>query len=226
MKIFKGIIFIYFILLNTNLMAQDSISYLALGDSYTIGEAVDNDKTWSSVLSQKLNQKGVEVQLDKIVATTGWTTNELLSAINNDKDLENAKYDLVRLLIGVNNQYRGYGIEQYKEEFELLLKKAIDLAGKRVNKVFVVSIPDYGVTPFAKENNKNDALIAKELDEYNKIAKNISDKYGVKFFDITPISLKAIWDGEMIAKDKLHPSAKMYAEWADYLAPGIYQLLK
>jgi lysophospholipase L1-like esterase len=206
-------------------MAQDRISYLALGDSYTIGEAVDHEKTWPSVLSKKLNQKGIEVKLDKVVATTGWTTDELLNAVNNDEDLENANYDLVSLLIGVNNQYRGYGIEQYTEEFELLLKRAIAYAGKNVNKVFVVSIPDYGVTPFVKENDKNAALIAQELYEYNKIAKNISDKYGVRFFDITPISLKAIWDEEMIAKDKLHPSAKMYAEWTDYIVPGVYQLL-
>lgn len=211
---------------SNQIMAQDSKSYLALGDSYTIGEAVESDETWSKVLSDRLNQRGIAIELNKIIATTGWTTDELLRAINEDESLTNAKFDVVSLLIGVNNQYRGYGIKQYEEEFEKLLKKAIDLAGKKTHKVFVVSIPDYGVTPFAKDHNKNADLIAKELYEYNSIAKNISDEYGVRFFDITPLSLKAIWDEDYVAKDKLHPSAKMYAEWAEYIEPGVYQLLK
>ncbi|WP_245546001.1 SGNH/GDSL hydrolase family protein [Marivirga tractuosa] len=207
-------------------MAQDKLSYLALGDSYTIGEAVDVAKTWPKVLSDNLKNRGIELQLDRMIATTGWTTDELLEAIEEDSVIKNTEYNLVSLLIGVNNQYRGYGTQQYEEEFELLLRKAIKLAGKKVDRVFVVSIPDYGVTPFAIESNKNTDLIAKELHEYNSIAKNISDQYGVKFFDITPISLKAIWDEDFIAKDKLHPSAKMYAEWVEYIAPGVYQLLK
>tara|TARA_R110002012_G_scaffold208942_1_gene379104 strand:- start:116958 stop:117638 length:681 start_codon:yes stop_codon:yes gene_type:complete len=226
MNNFKSILFLYFLLLNINLMAQDKISYLALGDSYTIGEAVDIDQTWPNVLTSTLKKEGINIELEKIVAKTGWTTDELLIAVNEDEGLDTAKYDLVSLLIGVNNQYRGYGIEQYKEEFELLLQRAISLAGKKVSRVFVVSIPDYGVTTFAKENNKNEALIAKELYEYNSIARNISDRYGVKFFDITPISLSAIWDEDLIAKDKLHPSEKMYVGWSEYIAPGVYQLLK
>lgn len=207
-------------------MAQDKISYLALGDSYTIGEAVEEDETWSSVLSKNLTEKGIEIQLDKIVAKTGWTTDELIDAVERDKVLDTSQFDLVSLLIGVNNQYRGYGIKQYEDEFEILLKKAIDLAGKKVGNVFVLSIPDYGVTPFAKENNKNADLIDKELFEYNRIAKNITERYGVKFFDITPISLKAMWDKKYVAEDKLHPSALMYDEWASYILPGIYQIVK
>lgn len=227
MKILISILILPLVfLVNHEVMAQEKLLYLALGDSYTIGEAVDADQTWPKVLSDNLNYRGIDIKLDKIIATTGWTTNELLEAIKKDSLLENTNYNLVSLLIGVNNQYRGYGIQQYKEEFELLLQKAITLAGKKVDRVFVVSIPDYGVTPFAIENNKNTDLIAKELHEYNRIAKNISDQYGVKFFDITPISLKAIWDKDYIAKDKLHPSAKMYAEWATYMEAGVFQLLK
>ncbi|WMN10772.1 SGNH/GDSL hydrolase family protein [Marivirga salinae] len=207
-------------------MAQDKLLYLALGDSYTIGEAVDADKTWPKLLSDNLNQRGVKIQLDKIIAKTGWTTDELLVAIEDEESLKNTKFDIVSLLIGVNNQYRGYGIKQYEKEFELLLKKAINLAGNKVSKVFVVSIPDYGVTPFALENNKNSDLIAQELYKYNSIAKNISDEYGVRFFDITPISLKAIWKKDFVAEDKLHPSAKMYADWVEYIEPGVFQLLK
>ncbi|ADR20042.1 lysophospholipase [Marivirga tractuosa] len=227
MKILSSILILPLVfLLNHNIMAQDKLSYLALGDSYTIGEAVDVAKTWPKVLSDNLKNRGIELQLDRMIATTGWTTDELLEAIEEDSVIKNTEYNLVSLLIGVNNQYRGYGTQQYEEEFELLLRKAIKLAGKKVDRVFVVSIPDYGVTPFAIESNKNTDLIAKELHEYNSIAKNISDQYGVKFFDITPISLKAIWDEDFIAKDKLHPSAKMYAEWVEYIAPGVYQLLK
>ncbi len=227
MKIFNSILILLFIsLINQEIMAQDKLLYLALGDSYTIGEAVDADKTWPKLLSDNLNQRGVEMQLDKIIAKTGWTTDELLVAIEDEESLKNTKFDIVSLLIGVNNQYRGYGIKQYEEEFELLLKKAITLAGNKVNKVFVVSIPDYGVTPFALENNKNSDLIAQELSKYNSIAKNISDEYGVRFFDITPISLKAIWQKDFVAEDKLHPSAKMYAEWVEYIEPGVFQLLE
>jgi len=227
MKILKSLLILpLFWQFSIHIMAQEKFSYLALGDSYTIGEAVGPQETWSKVLSDRLNQKGIAIQLDKIIATTGWTTDELLDAIDADESLESSSYDVVSLLIGVNNQYRGYGIKQYEREFELLLKKAIKLAGDKVNRVFVVSIPDYGVTPFVKENNKNADLIAKELSEYNHIAHNISNEYGVSFFDITPISLRAIWDQDYVAKDKLHPSAKMYKEWAEYIEAGVFQLLK
>lgn len=217
---------VLFLWLNANyIMAQDKISYLALGDSYTIGEAVASDKSWPSVLSHRLTERGVAVKLDKIIATTGWTTDELADAINEDQEIKKS-YDLVSLLIGVNNQYRGYGIIQYENEFKVLLEKAIELAGKKSKNVFVVSIPDYGVTPFVKSNNKNAALIAKELKDYNERARNIATQYGVCFLDITPISLKAAWDTDYVAKDGLHPSAKMYSEWAEYIEPVIYQMLK
>lgn len=226
MKIFISLLILSVFCFNFNIMAQEEYSYLALGDSYTIGESVEADKTWSAVLSQNLRKRGVNIVLEKVVATTGWTTDELLTAIDSDSSSLNDAFDVVSLLIGVNNQYRGYSVKQYQVEFEILLKRAIDLAGKKASRVFVVSIPDYGITPFAKENGKNAGVICKELAEYNKIAKNISDAYGVVFFDITPISLKAIWDKDLIADDKLHPSAKMYADWAEYIAPGVYQLLE
>jgi lysophospholipase L1-like esterase len=226
MKILKSILILSFIfLIKLEIMAQEKLLYLALGDSYTIGEAVDADKAWPKLLSDKLNQRGIDVHLEEIIAKTGWTTDELLVAIDKNDSLNKTNYDLVSLLIGVNNQFRGYGFQQYQEEFELLLKKAITLAGNKVNKVFVVSIPDYGITPFASENNKNSDLIENELYRYNSIAKNISDQYGVRFFDIMPISQKAIWRDDFVAKDKLHPSAKMYAEWVEYIEAGVFQLL-
>ncbi|GAA5028680.1 lysophospholipase [Marivirga lumbricoides] len=208
-------------------MSQNKISYLALGDSYTIGELVKEESRWPVLLTEKLNQLGEKVKLEKIIATTGWTTDELLAAIKEDKDLGNAtNFDLVSLLIGVNNQYRGYPIEQYKKEFEVLLKKAIELAGGSTGSVFVVSIPDYGITPFAEEKGIDNKKVTEELLQYNTIARQIALEHQVKFYDITPLSLKAVnQPKKYLAEDKLHPSATMYTEWVDYLFAGVQQQL-
>ena len=222
-------IFLSFLFWNSShdLMAQKKISYLALGDSYTIGEAVKETQRWPVVLSEKLNDLGHKVELKKIVATTGWTTDELLKAVDEDEQLTNSEFQLVSLLIGVNNQYRGYPIKQYKKEFELLLKKAIVLAGNDPEKVFVVSIPDYGITPFAIEKGKDSKVVGEEILKYNTLARDISLKYSVNFYDITPLSLKAMIGPEnYLAKDQLHPSAKMYEEWVDYIFSGVSQQLK
>ncbi|MDX1372266.1 MAG: SGNH/GDSL hydrolase family protein [Nitrososphaeraceae archaeon] len=206
-------------------LSQDKISYLALGDSYTIGEAVAASHNWPNLLRDELFGKGIKLEDPQIIATTGWTTDELLGAIDSS-DLKNNKFDLVSLLIGVNNQYRGYPIKQYQDEFEKLLKKAISFANGDPSKVFVVSIPDYGVTTFAKENNKDADKIKKELHTYDKIAKEISDQYNVPFYNIYPISLKALWNHKKyIASDGLHPSGAMYQEWVSYFAPGVYSQL-
>lgn len=212
--------------ISNSLMAQNKISYLALGDSYTIGEAVNETERWPVVLSHKLNALGQSVHLEKIIATTGWTTDELLKAIEDDETLNNTTYQLVSLLIGVNNQYRGYPLKQYKKEFEVLLKKAIKLAGGKPDRVFIVSIPDYGITPFAKEKGKVAKVVSDELLNYNTFARDISLKYSVKFYDITPLSLKAInAPDEYLAKDQLHPSEKMYEDWVEYMFSGVYQQL-
>ncbi|WP_236587592.1 SGNH/GDSL hydrolase family protein [Marivirga aurantiaca] len=210
------------------LMSQNKVSYLALGDSYTIGESVDEESRWPVVLTEQLNEFGLEVELKQIIATTGWTTDELLAAIDKGHDsLEQFDFGLVSLLIGVNNQYRGYPIAQYEKEFEGLLKKSIQLSGNRPDKVFVVSIPDYGITPFAAENNKDSKTVTEELFKYNTIAREIALKYKVHFYDITPLSLKAVKKPKQyLATDQLHPSAKMYSEWVDYMAAGVYQQLK
>lgn len=220
---------LFVITINSNLlMSQNKISYLALGDSYTIGELVAEESRWPVLLTEQLNQQGEQVKLEKIIATTGWTTDELLTAIKQDKEVdESTDFDLVSLLIGVNNQYRGYSIEQYKKEFEILLSKAIKLAGDRRDRVFVVSIPDYGVTPFAKENDIESKKVTEELLQYNTIAREIALEHQVKFYDITPLSLKAVNQPEKyLAEDKLHPSAVMYADWVDYLCAGVQQQLK
>ncbi|MBO3700640.1 SGNH/GDSL hydrolase family protein [Fabibacter sp. E12] len=201
-------------------MAQKT--YLALGDSYTIGESVAVSERWPVQLVKTLNEQGIAMADPKIIATTGWRTDDLQNGIKEDKALLSG-YDLVSLLIGVNNQYQGKSIEQYKKEFEELINTAIKFAGNNPKKVFVVSIPDYGKTPFgaAKENQ-----IAKELDEYNSIAKHIAISYGIPFFNITPISRQAKERPELVAKDKLHPSGKMYSEWVALFADDVAKIIK
>jgi lysophospholipase L1-like esterase len=194
-------------------MNHNPLTYLALGDSYTIGEGVNKEECYPLILATKLNQEGLNLTSPHIIARTGWTTDELLSAIRHENPPNT--YDLVSLLIGVNNQYRNYYINTYSKEFEELLEIAIQKARGDVRHVFVVSIPDYGVTPFAKDRNTD--RIAKEIDDYNKIASSISQKHKVKYFDITPISRKAKQDLSLIAKDDLHPSGKMYAAWANLM---------
>lgn len=204
------------------LKAQDkTISYLALGDSYTIGESVDIQQRWPVQLAAQLKQEGIKISEPRIIAKTGWTTDELLDSLQTTKI--SSSYDLVSLLIGVNNQYRGYNIKQYKKEFELLLEKAIKYAGGDTSNVFVVSIPDYGVTPFGQQ--KNPVKIAAELNNYNALAKNICKKYRISFIDITGISRKASDDNSLIAGDKLHPSARMYSLWVQKMLPTVQKIL-
>ncbi len=195
---------------------QDSFQYLALGDSYTIGEGVNESERWPVVLIDRLKQEGIPFNVPKIIATTGWTTTDLIAAIDKE-DL--ATFNLVSLLIGVNNQYRGYDFNIYKAEFRDLLIKAIKLAGNDPSKVFVVSIPDYSVTPFAQ--SRNPQKIASEIDAYNKFNKDVAIELGVAYFDITPISRNAANDDGLLAEDNLHPSAKMYHEWVDMIYPEI-----
>ncbi len=202
-------------------MNHNPLTYLALGDSYTIGESVNKAECYPIILATKLNEKRPNLASPHIIARTGWTTDELLSAITHENPPNT--YDLVSLLIGVNNQYRNYDINVYSKEFEGLLKIAIQKAKGDVRHVFVVSIPDYGVTPFAKERNTD--RIAKEIDDYNEIASNISQKYEVKYFDITPISRKAKQDLSLIAEDGLHPSGKMYAAWANLMLDDVRSML-
>ncbi|MTI39786.1 SGNH/GDSL hydrolase family protein [Fulvivirga lutimaris] len=190
------------------------LKFLALGDSYTIGESVEEDGRWPNQLQKKLNALGVNVSMPMIIARTGWRTDELSAAIES-ADLTN-DFDLVGLLIGVNNQYQGKSVESYKPEFEQLLKRAIELANGDKSRVFVVSIPDYGFTPFGA--SKKDK-ISKELDEYNQANKKITEDHGVNYYYITDISRSD--DSGLVANDNLHPSAKQYGLWADLIAADV-----
>lgn len=190
-------------------------SYLALGDSYTIGEAIAQDQSFPFQLAAKLNSTGVQMSPPEIIATTGWTTDELIKAIH-EKNLQQ-KYNLVTLLIGVNNQYRGYSIENYRAEFRELLKSALLYADNHKERVFIISIPDWGFTPFAQKSDRDTAKISSEIDAFNAVNKEEALREGVGYVDITPGSRKAAADLSLLAEDGLHPSGKMYAEWVEEL---------
>ncbi len=198
------------------------IKYLALGDSYTIGESVADSLRWPVQLSDSLFKSNISVSELKIIATTGWTTAELQAGI--EKEVLNTPYDLVSLLIGVNNQYRGYDIEIYKTEFRKLLEQSIQYAGNDRTKVFVVSIPNYGVTPFGQSRGED--KIRQELLGYDAIAEQISSEYGIPFVNITPISEGAKTDPSLIAEDQLHPSGKMYSLWVQEMLSTVVSLIE
>lgn len=194
------------------------IRYLALGDSYTIGEGVAEDGRWPVQLAHTLRSEGIALDDPRIIATTGWTTDELSSAIDEAEPL--GSFGFVSLLIGVNNQYRGRSVAEYRNEFSALLDRAIGFAGGRPDRVLVLSIPDWGVTPFAIQSGRDRDLIASELDAYNAVAREGCEALGVAFIDITPISRERGGGTNMLADDGLHPSATMYAEWAALALPA------
>ena len=188
------------------------IRYLALGDSYTIGESVDEAERWSNQLAELLSPRlGAEKVEVTIIAKTGWTTDELWQGIQANPP--EGTYDMISLLIGVNNQYRGRDIEEYREQFVFLLNKSIEYAGGDAGRVIVLSIPDWGVTPFAQ--GRDAGQIAKEIDIFNTINREETEKAGAYYIDITPISREAVNDLSLITSDGLHPSGKMYAMWAE-----------
>lgn len=200
-------------------------TYLALGDSYTIGESVRTDQRWPVRLAAVLNlDSSISIADPKIIARTGWTTDELGAAIVQQDPPSD--YDIVSLLIGVNNQYRGYPFKQYEDEFVELLNTAVIKAKGRSDKVFVVSIPDYGITPFAENQGLDPQKIGSELDAYNNYAKEICAQRGIAFFDITPISREAVNDGSLVATDGLHPSAKMYAQWVNLMQGRVKEMVQ
>ena len=193
-------------------------SYLALGDSYTIGEQVPLFENFPYQAIQLLRKNyNHSFYAPEIVAKTGWTTDELNAAIDNTVFLP--EYDIVSLLIGVNNQYRGRSVENYKEEYGMLLKKAISFAGGNHQKVFVLSIPDWGVTPFAKDRDAG--KIAAEIDEYNNACRQITEKEKCTFIDITESQRSDGSNPLFLATDELHPSGNEYAKWAEKLANKI-----
>lgn len=204
--------------------ASPALRYLALGDSYTIGEGVSADGRWPAQLAAHLREDGRVVDTPRIVATTGWTTDELASALDAAEPL-GRDWDLVSLLIGVNDQYRGRPVEDYAPAFAALLDRAIGYAGGHADRVMVLAIPDWGVTPFAVASGRDRVAIARELDAYNATAARICAERGVAFIDIAPVSRARGDEPSMLADDGLHPSAALYAEWAREALPVVRRLL-
>ncbi|HSQ29527.1 MAG TPA: SGNH/GDSL hydrolase family protein [Gemmatimonadaceae bacterium] len=194
---------------------QLPVRLLALGDSYTIGEAVEPDERWPLRLAAMLRARGVDIAPPTIVARTGWTSDELSSGI--DGAGLGGGYDLVTLLIGVNDQYRGRMADEFRQRFRLLLGRALGFANRRASRVIVVSIPDWGVTPFGRDKDRT--RISAEIDLFNTAVRDEAVRAGATFVDVTPISRRAASEPELLAPDGLHPSGAMYAEWARVILP-------
>lgn len=200
---------------------QTPLTYLALGDSYTIGQSVLQSESFPFQLQAQLNLKGISIANGpKIIAKTGCTTSDLQAAITTAvKEQEvSEKFDIVTLLIGVNNQYRNQSQTVYRKEFKELLQTAINFAQGNKNNVFVISIPDWGATPFGGTNNLK---VRKEIDEFNAINKAETLALKISYTDIAEASRNATTDLKLIAKDELHPSGKMYLEWALQVSKAI-----
>jgi len=211
--------------MNTDINKTDpekAYTYLALGDSYTIGESVPEADRWGVQLTDLLRTSGVMVSNPVTIARTGWTTAELTQAIVANYITQT--FDLVSLLIGVNNQYRGQSLDIYRTEFQELLKTAIRFAKNDPRRVLVLSIPDWGQTPFAQ--GRDTQRISQEIDAFNAAAQEITQKAGFTFIDITPLTRKAAQDASYVATDGLHYSGKMHREWAQLALPAAQEILK
>jgi lysophospholipase L1-like esterase len=203
------------------MLAAMPLRYLALGDSYTIGEAVAAHDRWPEALVRRLRRGGTVIDDPRIIAVTGWTTDELAHGMDIAQPLP--AFDLVTLQIGVNNQYRGRSAGEYRTQFTALLARAIRLSADRPKRVAVVSIPDWGVTPFAHNHGRDASRIANELDTFNAIARDEVSRSGANFVDITGISRH---HPGLVADDGLHPSAEQYALWVTAIEPVVREALR
>ncbi len=208
--------------MNTACTQTKALTYLALGDSYTIGESVPESKNFPHQVVQLLRKEKVTIEEPGVIAKTGWTTDELQEQLSRTRLA--VPFDFVTLLIGVNNQYRGRSAKEYAQQFEELLQQAIGYAGDKADHVIVLSIPDWGVTPFAKDRDRN--KIAKEIDAFNAINEKIAKQYKVHYINITPFTREAASDRTLVADDGLHPSAKDYARWAKLVADVMMKIIK
>jgi len=197
---------------------KDTIHYLALGDSYTIGSGEKAENRWPNLLSERMRNNGYFFPKPRIIASLGWTTGNLLTVIKRQEF--DTKFDLISLLIGVNNQYRGYDFKIFEKELAELLTFCMQNA-KSKSGIFVLSIPDYGVTPFGQFGQEQ---ISAEIDEYNEYIRDVCNANNIKFYNITEISRKADGDLSYLVSDRLHPSKKMYEEWIDLLESDLPEL--
>ena len=196
-------------------------TWLALGDSYTIGQGVTAAERFATQTANSLRLNGINIAIPDYIATTGWTTSNLANAIQ----IQNpGKYNVVSLLIGVNDQYQTHDTTGYRQRFTSLLVTAIQLANGKKENVFVLSIPDYSVTPFASGNDT--VLIRREIDMFNAINKNVTDSFKCPYLDITPSTREARNNQSLLAADGLHPSGLEYRRWADRLVPIMIPVLQ
>lgn len=193
------------------------IRILALGDSYTIGEGVSVDDRWPMQLAAALRVRGSSVATPTIIARTGWTTDELSRGIDGARPT--GPFDVVTLLIGVNNQYRGRSADEYGSQFHDLLARAIEFAGGRATRVIIVSIPDWGATPFAE--GRDCTRIGRDIDAFNDVSREEATRVGARYVDVTAISRRAAAEHDLIGEDRLHPSAGMYAAWVRVMLPVV-----
>jgi lysophospholipase L1-like esterase len=198
------------------------LRFLALGDSYTIGEHVSAKNRWPNQLAKLLEAEGLKTEVT-IIARTGWTVDELWEGIQANPP--EGAYDLVTLLIGVNDQYRGYPLDWYREKFRFMLEKAVLYAGGHPDKVIVLSIPDWGFTPFAATRG-NTEPISQQIDEFNAVNLEETKSVGAHYVDVTIISRMAMDDFDLITGDRLHPSGKMYAMWAEKALSVALEILR
>lgn len=204
---------------------MSKLSYLALGDSYTIGEGVSTDKNFPNQLVTLLKEDhAIVFDNPELIAVTGWTTDELKAGITERNP--QGTYDLVTLLIGVNNQYRGREVPEYQAEFEALLDQAISFAGGNYKHVIVLSIPDWGHTPFALEKGVDEHKVAAEIARYNEAKQAVTLSKGVRFLDITGMTKTLAQDTAYLVDDQLHYSDKLYREWAECLAPLVRNMFQ
>ena len=194
-------------------------SYLALGDSYTIGEGVAPDDRWPVQLVSALRDRGISIEPPVLIAQTGWTTAEVIDALDASPTEPGCDFALVSLLIGVNDQYRGLGSTTFQLNFDRLLSRAIAHAAGRTDHVLVLSIPDWSVTPFASGDQRSREVIARDIDMFNRQLRLRALTCGARFIDITACSRRAADDSALLVSDGLHPSAAMYAQWAAIVLP-------
>lgn len=211
-RIMLILLFFVPVLLAQDVIIKRPLRYLALGDSYTIGQSVSSLERWPRQLVDSLEKYGVEIDSFRVIARTGWRTDNLLAEMNNS-NLTN-DFNLVSLLIGVNDQYQGLSAQSYSLEFDKAIRAALDLVQWQKSSVFVLSIPDYGYTPFGESRQ---ASISADIDNFNAVNKSITQAYGIAYYDITSISRLGLQIPEYVASDGLHPSGAMYTEWVKIL---------
>jgi lysophospholipase L1-like esterase len=199
-----------------------ALTYLALGDSYTIGESVEPHERWPVQLTQRLNDHGIETESAEILAQTGWTTDELDQAM--DARSFTRSFDVVTLLIGVNNQYRGRSVTEFGQQFDRILERCFSLSKTGISGIWVLSIPDWGCTPFAKDRDRD--CIRQEIDDFNRETRDRCRQAQAAWVDITDLTRRASNDSRLTAIDGLHPSAELYSLWVDRLYPLVQKSLE